>query len=242
MATQKAIAGRTVRGMRREPIPGGYVLGRLAGAAGPVQLIPINALGSGGVSSPSSKLNVNDGSTSVQPAVQIAFGPGFTVTNSGGGIATVTYTVSGVPFHGARVHKSADQVAADYHTAAVAITWDAEDFDTDAFHDNVTNNTRITIPAGITRVVLTVNLHMANVTSTNCVQTWLGKNGTNTFLASFAGMSNQGAGQTASDRSISFSTGPIAVTAGDYFEAIMWTEDTSITFYANSNYSIHALA
>lgn len=246
MATQKAIAGRTVRGMRREPIPGGYVLGRLAGAAGPVQLIPINALGSGGSTSPSSKLNVNDGSTSVQPAVQIAFGPGFTVTNSGGGIATVTYTVSGVPFHGARVHNSSDATAVDYTpSGGTVLSFNTEDFDTDAFHENVTHPSRITIPAGITRVVLTANLHFGIVTSTAGFQIWLAKNGSTGITSALAGM-NAGPSNTAtggnSDLKVCFSSGPIAVTTNDYLEVVVQSTDNSVTFFGDSSFAIHALA
>jgi hypothetical protein len=39
------------------------------------------------------------------------------------------------------------------YTSSAAIAWDAEDYDTDAMHDNATNNTRITFAtAGIYRV------------------------------------------------------------------------------------------
>ena len=34
------------------------------------------------------------------------------------------------------------------NTAATKVNFDSEDFDTDGFHSNVTNNTRITIPSG----------------------------------------------------------------------------------------------
>ncbi len=40
-------------------------------------------------------------------------------------------------------------------STATAVAWDSEIYDTDSFHDNVTNNTRITIPAGVTKVKLT---------------------------------------------------------------------------------------
>lgn len=47
---------------------------------------------------------------------------------------------------GARVHRSATQSIGD--SAWTAVAWTAEDYDTHAFHDNATNNTRMTVPAG----------------------------------------------------------------------------------------------
>ena len=39
-------------------------------------------------------------------------------------------------------------------SGGVVLGWDTESFDTDNFHDNVTNNERFTIPAGVTKVKL----------------------------------------------------------------------------------------
>jgi hypothetical protein len=49
-------------------------------------------------------------------------------------------------FHGAQAGRSAVQTL----TSGVAtfVNWDTEAYDTDAYHDNVTTNTRITIPSG----------------------------------------------------------------------------------------------
>ena len=52
----------------------------------------------------------------------------------------------GASFAGVGVKKSADQSTAN--ATFVAITWNQEDFDTNTYHDNATNNTRITIPTG----------------------------------------------------------------------------------------------
>jgi hypothetical protein len=49
-------------------------------------------------------------------------------------------------FLGCRVTKSVAQSIAT--ATATAITWDVEDYDTNTMHDNVTNNSRITIPSG----------------------------------------------------------------------------------------------
>jgi hypothetical protein len=49
-------------------------------------------------------------------------------------------------FLGCRVTKSANQALVT--ATNTAITWDVEDYDTNTMHDNVTNNSRITIPSG----------------------------------------------------------------------------------------------
>ncbi len=49
-------------------------------------------------------------------------------------------------FVGCRLYKTGAQTISNATTTA--ITWNAEVFDTDSFHDNVTNNSRITIPSG----------------------------------------------------------------------------------------------
>jgi len=49
--------------------------------------------------------------------------------------------------HGARVFKSTSQTVAGGNTDVVS--FNSEDYDTDAAHDNVTNNSRITIPSAL---------------------------------------------------------------------------------------------
>lgn len=50
-------------------------------------------------------------------------------------------------FHGASVSTSA--AASISNSTVTMVPFDTEDYDTDGFHDNVTNNTRLTIPAGL---------------------------------------------------------------------------------------------
>ena len=51
-------------------------------------------------------------------------------------------------WHGARVIKTAGQVIAN--GTQTTLTFDNEIYDTDGYHDNTTNNSRLTVPAGLT--------------------------------------------------------------------------------------------
>jgi predicted flavoprotein YhiN len=62
------------------------------------------------------------------------------------GSAWVAVGGASATFVGVRLTKSANQSISNSTTTAV--TFDGETYDTDAFHDNSTNNTRITIPSG----------------------------------------------------------------------------------------------
>jgi len=83
--------------------------------------------------------------------------PGSTPVRLGIGSAAQVLTVaSGVPswaalpattptFNGARVFKNSYQSISNNTTTA--ITWDAEDFDSNSYHSNSVNNTRLTVPS-----------------------------------------------------------------------------------------------
>ena len=66
--------------------------------------------------------------------------------NSGGNAPEWGAAGGAASFVGCRLTKSADQTISN--ATFTAISFNGEDFDTDGFHDNVTNNTRITIPSG----------------------------------------------------------------------------------------------
>lgn len=110
---------------------------------------------------------------------------------------------------GCSLYKTADQSCGDNTTTVV--TWDAENFDTDAFHDNTTNNSRITIPTGLGGKYLFT-----------CTQTW---------LASASGMRELGLRKNGSTflmyvfispNSLEAASGTLSIVvsaaAGDYFE------------------------
>lgn len=134
---------------------------------------------------------------------------------------------------GALVHKAADQTAANYSAGAV-IAWDSEasGYDDAAYHDTVTNNSRITIPTtGKYRFDFNVEVGAATLTASEYARAGLIKNGS---IATFLGA--KWAICEISATVASFLQGGSAViscTAGDYFEVWLDTEsDTSITVAA----------
>lgn len=114
-------------------------------------------------------------------------------------------------FRGCRVKRTAVQSIAD--NALVPIAWDAEDFDTSSFHDTVTNNSRMTIPASVAYAELTLQTGYAVNSDFNTRYADIYKNGATIMAISRSENTTAGKGEG------QITTGPIAVTAGDYFEA-----------------------
>lgn len=63
------------------------------------------------------------------------------------------------------------------NTTNTAITFDLEDHDTNAFHDNVTNNSRITIPSGYGGKYVVTFAIDCNASITGSCSAWIVKNG-----------------------------------------------------------------
>jgi hypothetical protein len=133
-------------------------------------------------------------------------------------------------FMGALVRKAADQTTANYSTPA-SIAFDQESHDSDGFHDNSTNNERLTIPddLGITKVVITANVHMSLISSGSDATLRLLKNGSADFDGA-AGVSIE----TPADAiaMLSLTAGPLTVADGDYFELELTCTDVSVTVTA----------
>jgi hypothetical protein len=62
------------------------------------------------------------------------------------GLKWATPSAGGSTYAGVSVQKTAQQSLSS--GTFTLVSWDVENFDTDAFHDNSTNNSRITIPSG----------------------------------------------------------------------------------------------
>lgn len=130
-------------------------------------------------------------------------------------------------FRGCMAYKSADQTTANY-TTPTAVTWDAEVYDTDSIHDNVTNTSRMTVPAGVTKVRVGATLALGVVTADNYAVGTITKNG-----ATFVGAPNSAQESGTTSPTVTLASGVLAVTAGDYFETLLQLEsDTSITVSA----------
>ena len=136
--------------------------------------------------------------------------------------------LGGSGFRGALVKKTADQTAADY-TTRTAIAWDGETYDTDAIHDNATNNTRLTVPTGVTYVRLSAGIQIVNFTADLWMRLSLQKNGSLNYDGST--QANTEAGITT--LYLNLMSPVLPVTAGDYFEITLQVEtDTSIDITA----------
>lgn len=97
------------------------------------------------------------------------------------------------------------------NSAWEVILFSSEEYDTDDFHDNVTNNSRITIPSGITRVKLSGNISWESNTA--------GLRGASIYLNGVVdSVDLRPAASTALQHTNYVGTAVIDVTVGDYFE------------------------
>ncbi|MCA3573369.1 MAG: hypothetical protein IOC86_05580 [Aestuariivirga sp.] len=145
---------------------------------------------------------------------------------------TVT-AVAAVPrFMGAMVHMTA--TSGPWNTSVVGWTapFDAEIYDTDGFHNTVTNNTRLTIPAGLgirkVRLSGTGRVNSIAAGSDNFLS--IRKNGTDVYVGSGSADFENSANTI---WSFSVHTGVLAVSEGDYFELFFKTSDTSVSIDAD---------
>jgi hypothetical protein len=143
--------------------------------------------------------------------------------------ATGTLAMARLPFSGCLIKPSADLTAQNL-TANVAIPMDAESYDTGGWHDNATNPSRMTVPAGVTAVEIRGQLAITNGTSGEYVQASIRINNLTTYsgLVQVMGWTtNTGVCrmQVASAR--------LVVAPGDYIELFAATQvDTSVTVAA----------
>lgn len=156
-------------------------------------------------------------------ATSLASGDVFEIENAGGNSRKVAWSVVNA-HRGALVRKAADQTTANYTTSTV-VAWDQEAYDTDSIHDNVTNNSRLTVPSGASYVRVSANLSLSSVTADVWCALFIRKGG--------AGFDGRGLAYTEvgfTTVGLNCSTAVVAVSPGDYFEVALQVEtDTSIT-------------
>jgi hypothetical protein len=127
-------------------------------------------------------------------------------------------------FVGCKVYKSTSQTVSAISTYT-ALTWDAESFDTNTFHDNSTNNSRITIPSGKSGKYL-FNF-TAGVSTAQVKRIGWYKNGSRIEI-----------GITTSPNYTGGTTLSLTenLTAGDYIEVFVWN-DSSTIYYSTADFT-----
>lgn len=115
---------------------------------------------------------------------------------------------------------------------SVTVTFDTETYDTAAYHDNSTNNDRLTVPSGVSLVRLTANVHLA--TQATALMVTISKNG--------AGAYGMPRSLMADAIGVSVCSAPIAVSAGDYFQMSVFNSSASSrSISTDTTFSIQAL-
>lgn len=109
------------------------------------------------------------------------------------------------------------------NNVGTAVQFNAENYDTDALHDNVTNNTRMTVPSGVSKIRLNANVKWGlNTTGQRFIAFW--KNG-----AVFNGDSQSSVETITAAIPSASGKGPLQqiespilnVSPGDYFEVVV---------------------
>ena len=140
-------------------------------------------------------------------------------------VATATATYRALSSVGARVWCAG--AFSLVHNTTTVVPFDAETFDTNAMHDNVTNNSRITVPAGKTgkwRIAASVGF-AANGTGVRDVRVY--QNGA---IKSFARPGNAGAAVS----TVILVADVLPASAGDYFE-VFATQSSGVTLAVEQN-------
>ena len=116
-------------------------------------------------------------SSTANTNTRLAVGTTGQVLTVAAGVPSWATPASGSSFSGARLTRSVNQTISNNTDTMIA--WDVETFDVGGYHDNATNNTRITIPsgkAGYYQINTTLSFS-GNGTGQRCIT--LAKNGTN---------------------------------------------------------------
>lgn len=119
-------------------------------------------------------------------------------------------------------------------TTEYFIPFDAESYDTDSIHDNITNNSRLTVPSGWSWVRVGGKIFAQNVAVDEGFTMAVRH-----FNSSGVEQSRRGlpffsfANADYTEAACHGESAPIAVSAGDYFRLRLLTNDSSITIASN---------
>ncbi len=172
--------------------------------------------------------NVGIGTTG--PGQKLEVAGSIKLTGAGTGIifndGTTQTTAAGGSFVGVRAKKTADQSGIPI-TVQTVIVWGGETYDTTGFHDNTTNNSRITIPTGQGGFYLVnTSVSLEDTSTSGDFEVRIRKNGT-TEVA-LVNWPNHGPDVTAR------LTDVIQLTATDYIEV-------TVTFFSGANTTAYNL-
>jgi len=147
------------------------------------------------------------------------------------GIPSWATPASGSTFSGASVYFSSTLTLTA--NTEVVIGFNNENYDTNTYHDNSTNNSRLTVPS--TGYYLVSGYYISNQTG-NRRMVYIKKNGTTlTQYTAFAG--------TGITECTSVAEGVYYATAGDYFQLVAYSENTTpATAQAGSIYNNFSIA
>ena len=142
---------------------------------------------------------------------------------------------TGGSFNGANVTKSA---TATMTNGPTTVAWNTESFDTNSYHDNATNNSRLTVPSNGYYLITTTVLATSDISS-GYIDATIKLNGT--IVASSSGLANN-VGDPAA-QGVSCSTIQ-SMTTGQYVETVLYSNNLSgtVTYgQAGSNFCITRL-
>lgn len=154
------------------------------------------------------------------------------ISLSGSAVVRCSAVAEDRNFRGALVTKSDSQSL--IASSTTTLTWDGEVYDTDGFHDTVTNPSRFTIPPGVSVVRLKGSIF------TNALATIL----TAEFRKNGGPMPGGGGNRASTAQFVTSVSAPVYVTAGDYFELVGYTSSSGITIGTNAhvtNFSIEVI-
>lgn len=153
--------------------------------------------------------------------------------------AQVAALQAATTFRGALVRLSVSQnnvnFTAGSPTFGAYVVFDAEVYDTSGIHDNAVNNTRLTVPAGASKVRLTAQATLDNVTANEWVYLAVDKNGSATWVGtaqSAATLSNTAVRLNA--------VSPVVeVVPGDFFQMRIYIAlDTAVTVSTTTTFAM----
>ena len=139
---------------------------------------------------------------------------------------------SAIPNFGGVLLQHDGSTAANY-SAGTNLSWSTEVYDTDTYHEAVTNPSRITIPSGVAYARLRSGIQLDSLAAAAGVGLQIQKNNS----GSYAGRGRSTGTNTANTTGfVSTQTAILPVSAGDYFETRLTVSDSSVDLNASTSY------